>query len=216
MNLTTLEHACKYNNWKLVSEKPHRSGNVIYKFSQNGSTWNYFKSTKTNFVFTYTVNRNGTRNSSKKRRDHLHEKIYAAARKYEKVLSGEICYYCHNQTKKVDISEVYGPNYTGSYVYQCKKCEAHVGTHKSDTSSLGFVAKKDLRELRKKVHYHFDKLWKLAVKKGGDRSSSRSNAYKWLSSAMGIKLDYMHIGMLNVDQCKRAIEIIEPYSRHIK
>ena len=38
-------------------------------------------------------------------------------------------------------------------------------------------------------------------------------AYKWLSEQLGMPRKDTHIGMFDVDQCKRVVEICKPYLR---
>lgn len=204
MDFTTLQHACKYKSWKLTFE------NNLYSFSTNGNSTNYFKRKKDKVRFVYSLY-NGVRDRSSTRSKSLFRQIYKASKLYKQVLRGKICPYCHSKTRLVDASVLYGHAYEGTWRYLCSGCDAHVGTHKGTKHSLGTVAKKELRDLRSELHHCFDKIWKSAMDKGATKYKCRNNAYKWLASCLDIDIKYMHIGMLNVEECKRALKIVKSY-----
>jgi uncharacterized protein DUF3268 len=39
------------------------------------------------------------------------------------------------------------------------------------------------------------------------RFKARNSTYEWLAEGMGLKLEHAHIGMFDVDQCKKVIEL---------
>ena len=53
-------------------------------------------------------------------------------------------------------------------------------------------------------HAVFDPLWKYGRFRG-----HRNAAYAWLAQKMGLPVEKTHIGMFDVGQCRKAIEIIE-------
>lgn len=116
-----------------------------------------------------------------------------------KYIDGKICPYCDNPTEYVDSQVIYGRSY--GMIYICKPCNAWVGTHKSNrTVALGRLANSELREAKKEAHEYFDRLWKLG-------HLSRHQAYEALSSHLNIEPKYCHIGMFDVDMCKRVVEV---------
>ena len=50
----------------------------------------------------------------------------------------------------------------------------------------------------------FDPLWKYGRFRG-----HRNAAYGWLAQKMDIPVEKTHIGMFDVDQCRRAIRIVQ-------
>lgn len=116
------------------------------------------------------------------------------------ILSGKICPYCGGESILVDSSVIYGKSY--GLIYLCSPCNAYCGVHKGTIVSLGRLANKELREMKKAAHRSFDAIWK-GFKK------SRSAMYKRLSELMGIPPEQTHIGMFDVDQCKRVIELLK-------
>lgn len=56
-----------------------------------------------------------------------------------------------------------------------------------------------------RAHTAFDRLWK----GGGDRSA----AYAWLAGALGISKNECHIGMFDVDMCKRVVRVCDGIGR---
>jgi hypothetical protein len=115
-----------------------------------------------------------------------------------KYIGGKYCPYCDKPTEYVDSKIIYGKSY--GMVYMCTPCKAWVGTHKSDnTQALGRLADSQLREAKKTAHEHFDKLWK-------NGKFERNEAYKKLSNYLNIEGDLCHIGMFDVEGCRKVVE----------
>ena len=118
-----------------------------------------------------------------------------------KVYSGTICPYCKSETRITTEEEIYGTTYKGRKMICCKNfpnCDSYVGTHKEDDTSLGRLADKSLRTYKKATHDAFDRIW---MKK----HCTREESYVHLSNAIGIPINYTHIGMFNIKTCKKAI-----------
>jgi hypothetical protein len=128
---------------------------------------------------------------------------------FSKYITGKVCPYCDNATEYVDSIIVYRKSY--GMIYLCKPCDAYVGTHKNSNRALGRLADEDLRNWKKQAHAHFDPLWVRKMRKGFSKKDARSLAYKWLSAEMGLPPEYTHIGMFDIEQCKKVIEICKPY-----
>ena len=120
------------------------------------------------------------------------------------------CRYCGKQTVYVDSSEVYGRSY--GMIYLCRPCDAWVGVHKGTNKALGEVANKELRHWKKKAHAYFDPLWRAKIKRDGvSKSKARGMGYLWLSDQLGIPPAETHIGMFDVDMCRRVVDLCSPY-----
>lgn len=117
------------------------------------------------------------------------------------------CRYCKGEVKFKDSSCIYNKSY--GMIYICTSCGAYVGVHKGTSTPLGSLANKELRLYRKEAHKYFDNIWR-RKKKTGDRYA-RSKAYKWLSNKMKLPPNKTHIGMFEIDQCKKVIELCRPY-----
>jgi hypothetical protein len=113
------------------------------------------------------------------------------------VIEAKICPYCGKKPKLVDSSIVYGKSY--GLIYYCKPCDAYVGTHKDTEKPLGRLANKELRYFKKLAHSFFDSIWHQKI-------MNRHGAYKWLSEIMVLPPEHTHIGMFDVDQCKKVVE----------
>jgi len=109
-----------------------------------------------------------------------------------------ICQYCGRKSRYIDSIEIYGRHF--GFLYRCDPCDAHVGVHK-DGKPKGTLAKADLRAYRQTVHEIFDPLWQ-----GKTVFESRNDAYIWLSNKMSTT--GVHIGELDIDQCKAAMYFI--------
>jgi hypothetical protein len=116
---------------------------------------------------------------------------------------GKQCPYCGNKTEYVDSAIVYGVSY--GMIYYCEPCYAWVGTHKGSDIALGRLANAELRELKKQAHSAFDVLWKFENQK----NKARNKAYAMLSKKMNLPPELTHIGMFDVEQCKKVIEICQ-------
>ena len=97
-------------------------------------------------------------------------------------------------------------------MFLCRPCKAYVGTHKASGKALGRLADNELREAKKEAHFYFDQIAKTSLinkiwRKHIPKTNNRTKAYMWLSRQMGIEKDLCHIGMFDVDDCKKVVEI---------
>lgn len=112
----------------------------------------------------------------------------------------ESCRYCGPDTPVFlgHHDEIYGRAYGDwPYLYLCENCEAYVGLHPFTDIPLGTLADGSLRKARKTNKAKF-----IALQK--KRAWNRSEAYKWLASQLGIKVDECHWGWFEADQCIEA------------
>ena len=109
-----------------------------------------------------------------------------------------VCPYCGRNARYVDSKTIYGKSY--GKVYFCKRCDAYVGVHRGTDKPLGRLANKELRYWKVKAHEAFDPLWK-------SKRKTRSEAYAWLALQMDLCAEDCHIGMFDVEQCKKVVEI---------
>lgn len=116
------------------------------------------------------------------------------------------CDYCGRRAEFVDSKVVYGKSY--GMIYVCRSCMAYVGVHKGTNKPLGRLANAELRHWKKAAHIAFDPLWKYGRFRG-----HRNVAYGWLAQKMEIPVEKTHIGMFDVADCRRAIQIINNNTR---
>ena len=114
-----------------------------------------------------------------------------------------LCPYCGMRAKRANGCDLYPhrPDLWKKKFVVCFPCDARVGCH-ANGDPLGELANAELRSIRIKAHAAFDPKWK----QGG---MSRSKAYRWLSKQLGIRFEDTHIGMFDMDQCQRVIEVCE-------
>lgn len=91
-------------------------------------------------------------------------------------------------------------------IYYCKACQAYVGVHKGTNKPLGILANAELRGWKKRAHFYFDRLWKSKI-------MTRAQAYKWLSEQLNKNIAQTHIGMFDVDDCKRVVDVVFKFWR---
>lgn len=119
------------------------------------------------------------------------------------------CDYCGRPAELVDSSLIYGRSY-GHKVWLCRYCMAYVGCHKGTNKPLGRLANAELREWKKRAHDAFDPIWQV-----GRFRDDRKAAYAWMAKAMGKTKDTAHIGMFDVADCKRLIQIIKAQRKYL-
>lgn len=77
------------------------------------------------------------------------------------------------------------------------------------TESLGRLANKELRQAKIQAHHYLDNLWQR--KTGISKGHARGKAYKWLREQMKLEYKDCHIGMFDVEQCNKVVEICKPF-----
>lgn len=98
--------------------------------------------------------------------------------------------------------------------YYCEPCQAWVGCHPGTTKPLGSAANYQLRKARQSAHAAFDPLWRLMTGFSRQGSqSARKAAYRWLANSLGVAPADCHIGMFNLDQCRRVIDACTEWRR---
>lgn len=101
--------------------------------------------------------------------------------------------------------KIYGRIYGNwPYVFYCNDCKAAVGCHPNTHVPLGRMADRATRQLRKKAHSEFDKLWRSGL-------MQRTKAYAWLSLQLGVEKSQCHISWFSIDQLNKAISISSAY-----
>lgn len=112
-----------------------------------------------------------------------------------------ICRYCGSSVVYTSNAEIYGKEYGTGKCYLCRNCRAFVGVHPGTDTPLGTLANDELREWRKEAHFWFDRIWKKPT-----RITTRYNAYGYLAKKMGLPREETHIGMFEIEQCKKVIK----------
>lgn len=112
------------------------------------------------------------------------------------------CPYCGKMSDKVGGKEIYPhrPDLYSKVFYQCAPCEAYVGCHPGTDRPMGRLANAELRRAKLQAHGAFDFIWKSGLK-------TRGSAYKWLARQLGLSKDECHIGLFDVEMCRKVIEI---------
>ena len=64
---------------------------------------------------------------------------------------------------------------------------------------------KNLRRLRREVHYYLDSLWLFS----SSRKTSRTALYRWLAIQMNMDLYKTHVKYFSEDQCRQALRILK-------
>lgn len=119
------------------------------------------------------------------------------------------CHYCEGKVPLLRFGDEgypyrkdFGPTFT------CVPCQAWVGCHPGTEKPLGRLADAQLRAAKQAAHAAFDPLWKRVVDVGAaSKTKARKTAYRWLAAQLGISPRHTHMGHMDLEQCRRVIEI---------
>lgn len=111
------------------------------------------------------------------------------------------CQHCGCEASLVTGKEIYPhrPDLFHKNFYLCQ-CGAYVGTHPGTTNPLGRPSDAELRKAKGAAHAAFDPIWKT-------KEMGRTAAYRWLGEQLGIQMSEVHIGWMDIETCKRVVEI---------
>ncbi len=131
--------------------------------------------------------------------------------KQQYYFNGYYCFYCRKACEYIDSIEVYQQPW--GMIFICRPCKAWVNCHNNTDQAFGFVAKKDLRDIRHNAHQIFDPLWQKKIEFGYARKFAQAAGRKWLSKELGISIVECHIGMFTSEQCQKVIELCIPFHK---
>lgn len=138
-----------------------------------------------------------------------------------KPISAPICPYCGGDAVLVRGSVIW-PTHNDLDLHEkrywfCAGDRAWVGCHKSTERPLGTLADAQLRKARERAHKAFDPIWQeKARRKNIAPMHARGKGYRWLGEMMKLKPGAMHIGMLDLAQCARVVEICQPVLNRLR
>ena len=124
----------------------------------------------------------------------------------KKINRAQACPYCESRPMLVTGQKVY-PHRSDLHSLYYWWCDAghepaYVGCHGRSMSPLGRLADKELRAAKFRAHSAFDEHWR-------DKRTfrSRTRAYNWLAQELKINQASCHIGMFDVEQCKKVVDL---------
>ena len=138
-----------------------------------------------------------------------------------KPVSPPICPYCGGDAVLVAGSVIYGDrrdqDLAEKKFWYCAGDQAWVGCHAKTEKPLGRLADSELRAAKQAAHAVFDPLWQARQRVSGlEKFRARGRGYKWLAEQMGIPTKLCHIGMFDIEQCRRVVEICTPFTRKLR
>jgi hypothetical protein len=101
-------------------------------------------------------------------------------------------------------------------IWKCDGCGGYVGCHPGTNNPLGTPADYKLRQARMALHNSMiDPLWEGADTCGiyapenekaarKIRGTARKRVYAYLGAQLGIEVDQVHVGMFDLETCRRA------------
>lgn len=124
------------------------------------------------------------------------------------------CPYCQRPAAFLVTSEKLYHGYDYGPAWACEPCGAWVGCHKGTDTPLGRLADKELRQAKQRAHASFDPLWQAKMHRAKiTKGHARAKGYKWLAEQLGVPPPECHIGLFDVAQCERVVEVCRPYLR---
>lgn len=123
-----------------------------------------------------------------------------------------LCPYCDEPAMLVSGAFIYRrrPDLAHKAMWRCGPCDAWVGCHDGTQIPLGRLANAELRLAKQAAHAAFDPLWQAKMRRDGvSKSKARKAGYSWLAEQLGIERRRCHIGMMDVDDCRRVAEICQ-------
>lgn len=120
------------------------------------------------------------------------------------------CSYCGDPARLVFGTEIY-PHRADLWMklfWHCAPCGAWVGCHQGTDTPLGRLANAELRGAKQRAHAAFDPLWqRKQLRDGCSKNAARGAGYAWLAKQLGVEPKDCHIGMFDVQQCLRVVEV---------
>ena len=95
------------------------------------------------------------------------------------------------------------PAYDGKRFYVCSRyprCDAYVEAHAASGLPMGTLANRQLRWKRRDAHVALEKLWL-------EGHMTKSDAYRWMRTQMGIPETDAHIGKFSEYRCEQLIRL---------
>lgn len=116
--------------------------------------------------------------------------------------SEPICPYCGERAVLVFGTKIYRhrEDLHDKNFWLCVPCGAYVGCHPNTTRPLGRLANAELRAAKMAAHAAFDPAWKSG-------RLSRREAYRSLAKRLGLPESKCHIGMFDVEMCRKVVEV---------
>lgn len=113
------------------------------------------------------------------------------------------CPYCGADAVLSDSRVIYGTSYGLAWICgDYPRCDSFVGCHAGTSRPKGTLANPELRAARKVAHAAFDPRWQ---RRGG---RGRSAAYRWLARQLGLSEDECHVGLMDLEMCRRVVEVV--------
>ena len=91
-----------------------------------------------------------------------------------------------------------------------------LGVHQGTDKALGRLSNASLRQAKKNAHDYFDQIARTSKinsiwQRYLPQTSNREKAYIWLSLQLKIPRDKCHIGMFDIADCQKVIQICLPH-----
>ncbi|HEX6369884.1 MAG TPA: zinc-finger-containing protein [Longimicrobium sp.] len=127
--------------------------------------------------------------------------------------SAPTCPYCGAPAEFLPNSESLYHGRDFGPVYACLPCKAWVGCHRGTAQPLGRLADAALRRAKIEAHNAFDRTWRdLHARRqladpGYALGRARASRYRRLAELLGIPPQSCHIGMFDVETCRRVVAL---------
>lgn len=122
------------------------------------------------------------------------------------------CPVCNKEAEIVGTLDIYPNRFdlSNKIFYRCPEhTDYYVGSHANGTP-LGILANKELRLWKQRCHQVFDPHWQES-KSNSAKRTARVKYYSRLSIEMGLSVEETHIGMFDIEKCRKAYNIIRKW-----
>jgi hypothetical protein len=128
------------------------------------------------------------------------------------------CDYCGAKAALVRAGETAYP-YREDHgpLWVCTSCDAWIGIFARSTRNLplGRLANAELREWKAKLHAALEPMAEAKARRDGvSIFEARAKGYKWLAGELQIDAKVCNINLLNLEQCKAAVDVIDRFDRN--
>ena len=128
------------------------------------------------------------------------------------------CDYCGAKATLVRPGEAAYPYQDGhGPLWLCEPCEAWIGIFARSTRNLplGRLANGELRVWKAKLHAALEPMAEAKARRDGvSIFEARSKGYKWLAGELKIEPKACNINLLDLEQCRAAIGVIEQFEQN--
>lgn len=124
------------------------------------------------------------------------------------------CNYCGGKARfHANSARLYRGRDRGPF-WVCAPCNAWIAADPQTLAPLCSLANREHREAREAAQRAFDALWQTKMEKdGSSKLRAQGAARRWLAGKMRVPAIDLHIRVMTIEACRKALAICKPYVR---